>query len=126
MSNSKRGAIAFTAAGVAHQLRFTTNAMVHYQDTTGETLTEGLRALDDHPDDLRRFLNLFHAGVASSEPELTTAEAGDIVDELGLPEASRLLGEAIRAAFPQAEAEGDTAGQAASGNGKSRKTPATT
>ena len=96
--NSKRGAVSFETEGGTRALRLTTNAMVAYQDATGETLMEGLQSLQERPGDMRRMRAMFWAGLGSGSLD----DAGDLVDEIGLSEAFRLIGEAASLAFPAA------------------------
>ena len=98
LMNTKRGAVSFETEGGARALRFSTNAMVSYQDATNETLMDGLQALQEKPGDMKRMRALFWAGLGGGALD----EAGDIVDEIGLSEAFRLIGEAASLAFPAA------------------------
>lgn len=107
-----RGAITFTAGGEERAIRFSTNAMCRYQDAAGETLMQAVGALQQAPDDMVRLRRLFSAGV----PGLSEEEAGDLMDELGLMEATHLIGRAFDVAFPAAE---PVAADAA-GNGKGK------
>lgn len=104
--NSKRGAIEIEAGGEVYRLRFTMNAMARYQDRANETITQAFRAIDEgsERDDLDtiRLRRLFWAAL-SSEHEVSEDDAGDVMDALGIQEAARLLGEAIRQAFPEAK-----------------------
>ncbi|WP_444462012.1 hypothetical protein [Rhodobacter capsulatus] len=109
---SLRGAVPF--AGERY-FRLSTNALVRYQDAAGETLLEAMAALEQSPGDTRRIRRMVWA--ALSHEGLTEEAAGDLMDEIGQTEAARLLGEAIRAAFPQADPQIGDAG----GNGASRK-----
>ena len=113
MSNSMRGAVAFTVNGEERIIRFSTNAMCRYQDAAGETLMQAVDALQKAPDDMRRLRALFLAGVPGIKSE---DEAGDLMDDLGLMEASQLIGRAFEAAFPAPE----KAPADASGNGKGK------
>lgn len=103
--SSKRGTIEIEAEGELYRLRFTTNAMARYQDRAGETVTQAFRALDagGQSEDLDaiRLRRLFWAAL-SSEHEVSEEEAGDVMDALGIQMAAQRLGEAIRAAFPEA------------------------
>ncbi|MCA0920223.1 hypothetical protein [Pseudooceanicola nanhaiensis] len=125
MSNSKRGAIAFTACGAQHQIHLTTNAMVRYQDLAGETLIEGVQALQDRPGDIKRVRRIFFVGVDRDET-MTEAEVGDLIDDLGLKETGDLIGKAVQAAFPkppEVAADGEGAAGAAPGNAEAPAKP---
>lgn len=98
----KRGSISFEAGGKSLAIAMTTNAMCMYQDAAGETLLTGLAALQADPSDIRRVRRMFWAGL-SHAVAVTEAEAGDIMDEVGVAEAVSLLSRAATAAFPAAE-----------------------
>ncbi|ABA77782.1 hypothetical protein GQF56_13950 [Rhodobacter sphaeroides] len=97
-----RGAIPFEAEGRARFLRLTTNAQVRYQERAGETLVDAIVAMQGEASqgDMLRLRRLIWAGMGHEG--LSEDAAGDLIDEIGLAEASRLLGDAIRAAFPEA------------------------
>jgi len=104
--NSTRGAVPFEVEGESYVLRLTTNAQVRYQDAAGESLLRAVAALQKEPDDLRRLRRIVWAGL-SHIPGMTEEKAGDLMDALGLHEAARLIGEAFRLAFPEAQAGGN-------------------
>ncbi|SNT17436.1 hypothetical protein SAMN05421763_105350 [[Luteovulum] sphaeroides subsp. megalophilum] len=113
-----RGAVPFEAEGRARFLRLTTNAQVRYQERAGETLVDAIVAMQGEASqgDMLRLRRLIWAGMGHEG--LSEDAAGDLIDEIGLAEASRLLGDAIRAAFPEAakaeagDATGDAGGNA--------------
>ena len=107
-----RGAITFKASGEERTIRFTTNAMCRYQEEKGETLMQAVDALQKKPDDFPRLRRLFSVGV----PGLSEEEAGDLMDDIGIMEATKLIGRAFDAAFPAPE----PASADASGNGKGK------
>ncbi|ACM02894.1 hypothetical protein [Cereibacter sphaeroides] len=115
--NMMRGAVAFEAEGRARFLRLTTNAQVRYQERAGETLVDAIVAMqgEGSQGDMLRLRRLIWAGMGHEG--LSEDAAGDLIDEIGLAEASRLLGDAIRAAFPEAaRAEPETGSEDAGGN----------
>lgn len=115
-----RGAIPFEAEGRARFLRLTTNAQVRYQERAGETLVDAIVAMqgEGSQGDMLRLRRLIWAGMGHEG--LSEDAAGDLIDEIGLAEASRLLGDAIRAAFPEAaKAEAETGAKDSEGNAPS-------
>lgn len=110
-----RGRVPFSAGGKDYSLRFGTNAMARYQEITatlpdgdpakGETVMAALRRIEKDSDDIALLRRLFWVSV---EQDCTEAEAGDLMDEIGLQDrAGPLLGEAIKAAFPAAAGKTD-------------------
>lgn len=125
--NLMRGAVAFEAEGRERFIRLTTNAQVRYQERAGETLVDAIVAMQGEAShgDMLRLRRLIWAGMGHEG--LSEDAAGDLIDEIGLAEASRLLGEAIRAAFPEAakaEAEAEDAGGNAPAPAKPKAKPA--
>lgn len=139
MTNSLRGAVAFEVDGQPYHLRFSTNAMVRYEDLSGETVREAFFALltaklpeeGEKKPDLKKLLaqergikkrvrRLFWAGL--SHKDMTEEDAGDLVDAVGEDEAGRILGEALKLAFPQPkEADEGNAPKAARGKPRAAK-----
>jgi len=100
--NSKRGGVTLTADGVEYVVKISTNAMVRYQDHTGESFLDGIAALQEHQGDIRRIRDLFWAGVSHIE-DMTPEKAGDIMDEAGFAAALEKVSEAAALAFPPAK-----------------------
>ncbi len=119
--NGMKGAVYFSEG---RYFRLSTNAQCRYQDAAGETLLEGMSALEACPGDMRRIRRMICA--ALSHEGISEEAAGDLMDEIGATEAAKLLGDAIKAAYPQAHdvveetdvAEGN--GEAAAGKRKTR------
>ncbi|WP_101341716.1 hypothetical protein [Cereibacter azotoformans] len=113
--NLMRGAVPFEAEGRERFLRLTTNAQVRYQERAGETLVDAIVAMQGEASqgDMLRLRRLIWAGLGHEG--LSEDAAGDLIDEIGLAEASRLLGDAIRAAFPEA-ARAEAEAEAPEGN----------
>lgn len=100
--NSKRGGVALQAGDAEYLVRISTNAMVKYQDMTGESFLEGIAALQTNQGDIRRMRNLFWAGVSHIE-DMTPENAGDVMDEVGFAAALEAVSEAAALAFPSEE-----------------------
>lgn len=112
-----RGAIEFEVGGQTRQIRFSINAMARFQEQRGTPFVRAVQGYREDPYDLVTLRALFWAGLA----DVTLDEAGDIMDDLGLQEASKVLGRAIEAAFPEAQAgdsDGAGAPEAEAGNAK--------
>ena len=118
MSNSKRAAVTFDTEAGERSLRFTTNAMVRYQDKMDEPVWDGMTALyRSNASDFRRLRTIFWAAV-SHDADVSQEEAGDLIDEIGLETAFRLISKAFDLAFPTSKAsDKETSG----GNGKAPK-----
>jgi|MDTA01.1.fsa_nt_gb hypothetical protein len=97
-----------TDGGETYSLRFSTNAMALYQERAGETITAALREVDrdSQSEDLDtiRIRRLFWAGLSGGGHDMDEAAAGDVMDEIGIQTAAVRLGDALRAAFPDAGA----------------------
>lgn len=110
--NSRRGAVTFEADGKTYALRFGANQMAAAEDALNLPFGQIIDKLDDPTGKTVRFSDLraLFAAAAGVKPE----DAGDIMDAVGIGKASELLGDTIKAAFPDA-VEGDA------GNGKRQK-----
>lgn len=118
--NSKRGGVTLSTDDGEYVVRITTNAMVRYQDLTGESFLEGIAALQDDQGDIRRMRNLFWAGISHVDG-MTPDKAGDIMDEAGFSEALGAVSEAAVLAFPAGED-----GEAGNAKPRSKATKKTT
>ena len=47
--------------------------------------------------------SVFRAALSGDRPDISDRDAGEIMSELGLPEAARLIGEVIKASMPDQE-----------------------
>lgn len=113
MSNTKRGRISFEADGAGHELALTTNAMCRYQDKGGETLVDGMEALQKSPNDVVRLRRIFWAAL---QGEYSEDDAGELIDTLTFSKAFELLTDAVALAFPSQDT--------AAGKSKTAKTQA--
>lgn len=84
-----------------HAIAFTINAMVRYQQASGETAFEALRAMDGGDFDPIRLRRLVWAVLVDRSAD--EDRAGEIIDAVGLKVASEALGEAVKAAFPDGD-----------------------
>lgn len=108
--------------GRTRQFRFSANAFCDLEDATGKGMFEILETLDNAPS-LKFVRAAVWACLRQSEPEITPAEAGDVIDELGLIATVGKLVEAVIAAFPDQRKAGESAegnaSRAAAGSGMS-------
>lgn len=108
--SKRRGSITFEADGKSYALRFGANQMAEAEDALGLPFGQIVDRLQADGKSARfGDLRALFAVAAGVKPEV----AGDLMDAISITEASRLLGETIKAAFP--DAEGDE------GNGASQK-----
>lgn len=74
-----------------------TNAMVRFELETGSNFLEAAQGLQSEgAPSVLLLRNLFMVGV---RPDITGAEAGDLIDEIGFAEAANLIGSAMEKAF---------------------------
>ncbi|SFR40488.1 hypothetical protein SAMN04488005_1507 [Yoonia tamlensis] len=121
--NSKRGGVTLLVDGTNYDVRVTTNAMVRYQDHSGESFLDGIAALQTSQSDVRRMRNLFWAGVSHIE-DMTPEKAGDLMDEVGFAVALEKVSEAAALAFPQ-PSDGDAVGNGRAAKAAKPKKPTT-
>lgn len=109
-----RGKVTFKAAGQDYVLRFTTNRLCELEEEAGESIMAICAKMED-PEavkftDLRR---IFRAGLVG---DFTLAEAGDILDQIGVAQGLVLASEAMAAAFDISDQKpGDTQGKPKTG-----------
>ena len=86
--------VIFTVGGTEYSLAFSTSAMKAYQREQGETVITALQSIEGDPGNIIRLSALFRAAAKLSEDQ-----ADALMDDLGLAEVFRLVGEAAKDAF---------------------------
>lgn len=102
MGNPLRGEVSFQTSERTYTLRYGTNELVVLEETLGISM-QGLEAFLAEPANvnLKLLRSLFRIGLLGCEPELTDAAAGEIMDSIGLGEATTLILQALTVAFPK-------------------------
>lgn len=96
MANKIKGDVTLTHEGRTYTLRLDMNALADFEGSTGRNALEVFAAERMSITDMRALL---HAGLQSRHEGLTLREAGEILQSnMGA------LGEAVAAAFPEADA----------------------
>ena len=103
-----------------HTLVFNVNTLCDLEDELGvadlNELLDVFNALGESPS-VRKIRTLFFAALKQEHPDMTPAQAGEVISELGLEGAMDALTTALEMAFPDA---GESAeGNAKAGAGKS-------
>ncbi|WP_108263290.1 hypothetical protein [Mangrovicoccus ximenensis] len=101
-----------------YRLRFTTNAMVAFEEETGSSVLSIAKSFDAGDEGSIKFATvrvLAWASLLHARPEVTQEEAGDVIDACGIAAFMSAIGDAIRAAFPE------DAGGKSRGNGRRAK-----
>ena len=109
MGNRERGEVTIEAAGETHTMRFGINALCEVESHFGKPIMDVMRDLEGEPD-LTSLRALFWIGLGGDGSALSIFDAGDVIDAMGIQTAGEKLGDAVMAAFPNAEA-GDDAGK---------------
>lgn len=105
MANKIKGDVALTHEGRGYTLRLDMNALADFE---GETGLNAVEVLGGGKLSITHMRALIHAGLQAHHPDTTLREAGEI-----LQSNMSALGEAIAAAFPEAdEGNGKAAGKA--------------
>lgn len=107
--SKRRGNVTFSAGGKDYALRFGANQMAEAEDALGLPFGQIVERLQGDGKSARLGdLRALFAVAVGVKPEV----AGDLMDAITIAEAGRLLGDAIRLAFPDAEDdEGNEASQ---------------
>lgn len=95
------GGVEFEAGGKRRVLRYSMNALVRLEEATGRSVTELGELLGEGA----RMTDVRLMFWAALDGAPTLDEAGDVMDEIGLDRAGRLISEAFQAAFPAADGE---------------------
>lgn len=107
------GAVSFEAGGKRHSLRYGMNALCALEDRLGTDVSQ-LGTIMASGMNMRTLRTVFACGLGD---KVTDAQAGDLMDELGVTRAGELVAEAMQAAFPAAEGDASDPQAAAAGTG---------
>ncbi|MEC5422128.1 hypothetical protein QGM71_01300 [Virgibacillus sp. C22-A2] len=86
-----------------YYLKYTTNRMVDFEDISGVGFMEAFGDLEDGKLSFKVIRALIWSGLKHQNEDLTSEEAGDILDEVGLPKVLEKLPDAMSAIFPDDE-----------------------
>lgn len=98
MANKKRGEVAIAHDGAAYVLRYDVNALCNLEDAFGKSIGDVIADLDTESVSMRTVRSVFAAGLS---PAVDDIKAGEIMQSIGMAEASALIGQAFSAAFPE-------------------------
>lgn len=87
--------IEFEHGGEEYTLAMTTNAMARYEAMSGESALSAFARLEKEPSILM-IRGLFWSAVT---PSVSEDQAGDMIDDLGFAEATKMLGDAATRTF---------------------------
>lgn len=135
MANKHRGEIEVTLPGVEGEaartlvFRLGINELIAAQEALGYADDAEEKFLSDMVAGtafagLKRARTLVVHALRTKQPDITEAEAGDIIVELGMPRISQILQEALRWALPEperADAAAVTKGKAAAASAGARR-----
>lgn len=102
MANAIKGEVIFEHDGASYTLVLDFNALADFEDATGQNAMKALAGGDLTISQMRA---LFHAGLKDRHPDVSLKDAGAML-QANLPS----LGEALKAAFPDAK-PGNVAGR---------------
>lgn len=102
MSNSLRGQSTFTSAGRSFTFCLSVNAICALEDHFEKGIA-AIGAMMADPANLRfgTMRAVFWAGLRDHHAELTLEDAGRVMSEMGIPEATDLIGKSFALAFPE-------------------------
>ncbi|EBA11794.1 hypothetical protein [Roseobacter sp. CCS2] len=117
-----KGTVTLNVGDQEHRLRFTTNAIVLFEETYGQNFTaveNFARGVDVGSVSFRCLRALIYAGLSDST-DTTLRGAGQVIDDVGFPQAMSAALEAVRFAFPEPD---KTDGKDPVGNDQTESVP---
>lgn len=101
MANPHKGAVALETADKVYSLRFTTNSICELEDALGRPVGEIVSDLQSaEKSSMKLIRSLVWGGLIADQPDLTTKEAGEILDSVGMAEMTAKIGTAFQRFFP--------------------------
>lgn len=118
-----RGRVSFTAGDQEHSLQFSTNRLCDLEEQSGRTVMDFAQALGEAGGlsfvDIRLLMQIgLGMGVGNNQAlgsPSTKDAAGNLIDEIGLPQAVSLIASAFAAAFDIKAGAVDSAGKTTAG-----------
>jgi len=107
MANPHRGAVALQAGKSAFTLSFSVNALCELEDALGLPVAKIAAGMND-PENVRlkTVRALVWAALRDHHEEISLKEAGEIINDAGIPACMEKIGQAFQLAFPdQPEAQ---------------------
>lgn len=95
MANAQKGEVGFEVAGKEYKLRFGTNELCEAEEHMAQDINTMLKAIFSRPS--LRLVRAFFAGGLG----VTTAEAGELIDQIGRKRAGELVGQALVRGIPE-------------------------
>ena len=103
MTNLARGAVTFEAGGKTYTLTYSTNAFCEIEQATSRSIKKiGMELLDPDNLTINTLRTVVWGGLREHHPEITFADAGRLIDQLGMTNMLTLVLQAVAAAFPAA------------------------
>ena len=101
MGNSVKGVFDLPAGDAVYKIRFGMNEIIELEEKFDRPATQIFTEMMTAENFRFRYLrDILHAGLQEHHPDVTEKEAGNIITEVGVTAASRVLMEAVMAAFP--------------------------
>lgn len=104
MANRERGEVEFKAQGKSWKMKLGVNAMCEIEDQSGKSISEIGQLLSDQKTATIKIVRAVLWGALQEYHDgISIREVGAIIDDIGMAEAGRLIGEAFTAATPDAK-----------------------
>lgn len=104
MANPHRGSVSLQAGDRTYTLSYSTNALCELEDRTGKTIQVLANALNSPEGvSLKMVRDLVWGALRDHHEGADIQTAGGIIDTAGLPDVMEAIGQALRAAFPDAK-----------------------
>jgi len=101
MANKHRGEVELAG----RTLRFTINSLCALEDVTGQGIVDLVAGFSVKAPRLTLVRSMLWAGLIDKHPETTPMDAGNIIEDVGLPAVTAAVREAFAASFPAPEAK---------------------
>lgn len=99
MTNPHKGEVSFDVDGTSYTLRFSIDALIAVEDAFDMPFAEVGAMLEGAGRRIRPVRALFWHGLRDRHPEITEAQAGELLTRLTLNAGLELVVRAVRAAF---------------------------
>lgn len=105
MANKFRGQVSKKVGNLEYVFVINTNAICRIEDHLKAPFSSVISDLESGSVSFKVLRTLIYEAALKHHPDFTESKAGDLMDEMGVPAAGELLGECVKAAFPEFEAD---------------------
>jgi hypothetical protein len=105
MANPNRSEVAKTIGGKEYVFKLGTNEICNAENSVGKPFSSIISELEEGDVSLTILRTLLYFAIRKFQPKTSLEEVGELIDLMGPSEAGTLLGDCIKASYPEISEE---------------------